>query len=230
MAMWAFVHTFPDGHRPAPTAFLDSGAVVSVEKTGEGASAVVTKVTVEKGTVRATNVPIETDGGATFLAGDRTLEVESRTPANVETKGKIEPARLIAPDVILSGTNQSDKFGAEGVEVVLKPGVRVVASDVTQTFNPAEFNPAHSKYIARSEKAKPMAVNVYTSMWTLLICMSVIVVVSLFTTPKPESELHDLVLGLTPMPDQGHVAWYHAPKFWASVVLIVLIGLNILFW
>ena len=230
MAMWAFVHTFPEGHRPAPTAFLDPGAVVTVEKMGDGDSEVVTRVTVERGTVRSTNVPIEAPGGAPFLAGDRTLEQESRASAEVEEKGENVPVRLIAPDVVLSGSNRPDKFGAEGVEVVLKPGVRVVASDVTQTFNPAEFNPAHSKYIARSEKAKPMAVNVYSSMWTLLICMSTIVVVSLFTTPKPESELRDLVLGLTPLPDDGPVAWYRAPKFWAAVVGIVLIGLNILFW
>lgn len=230
MGMWAFVHTFPDGHRPAPSAFLDAGAVVAVEKTGEGASEVVTRVTVEKGTVRATNVPIEGSGEAPFVAGDRTLEKESRASATVEGKGGAVAVRLIAPDVVLLGSNTPDKFGAEGAEVILKPGVRVVASDVTQTFNPAEFNPAHSKYIARSEKAKPMAVNVYTSMWTLLICMSVIVVVSLFTIPKPESELHNLVLGLTPLPDDGPVAWYKAPKFWASLVLIVLIGLNILFW
>ncbi|WP_337175248.1 sodium/solute symporter [Paludisphaera sp.] len=230
MAMWAFVHTFPDGHRPAPTAFLDAGAVVSVEKAGEGESEAVTRVTVESGTVRSTNVPIQPDGDAPFLAGDRVLDKEARTPAQVATKGGPEPTRLIAPDVTLAGTNRPDRFGAEGVEVVLKPGVRVVASDVTQAFNPAEFNPAHSKYVARSEKAKPMAVNVYTAMWTLLICMSVIVAVSLFTRPKPESELRNLVLGLTPMPDRGPVAWYHSPKFWASVVAIALVGLNILFW
>lgn len=243
MAMWAFVHTFPEGHRPAPTAFLDPGAVVTVEKMGEGDSEVVTRVTVEKGAVRSTNVPIEVAAGAdwnqggtpldvepAWTSGDRTLEKASRIPGTVEEKGAAVAVRLIAPDVVLSGSNRPDKFGAEGAEVILKPGVRVAASDVTQAFNPAEFNPAHSKYVARSEKAKPMAVNVYSSMWTLLICMSTIVVVSLFTTPKPESELHNLVLGLTPLPDDGPVAWYRAPKFWAAVVGIVLIGLNVLFW
>ncbi len=230
MGMWAFVHWFPEGHRPAPTAFLDAGAVVAVERVGEGDSEVVTKVTVERGVVRATNVPIESAGRAAFTAGEETLAAESRAPVEVETRGKVEPVRLIAPDVVLFGSDQPYKFGAEGAEVILKPGVRVVARDVTRTFDPAEFNPAHSKYIARSEKAKPMAVNVYSSMWTLLVCMSLIVVVSLFTTPKPESELHNLVMGLTPLPDEGPTAWYNAPRFWAAVVAIALVGLNVLFW
>ena len=201
-----------------------------MERVGEGDSEVVTKVTVERGVVRATNVPIESAGRAAFTAGEETLAAESRAPVEVETRGKVEPVRLIAPDVVLFGSDQPYKFGAEGAEVILKPGVRVVARDVTRTFDPAEFNPAHSKYIARSEKAKPMAVNVYSSMWTLLVCMSLIVVVSLFTTPKPESELHNLVMGLTPLPDEGPTAWYNAPRFWAAVVAIALVGLNVLFW
>nr|WP_303652428.1 sodium/solute symporter [Paludisphaera mucosa] len=230
MAMWGFVHTFPDGHRPRPTAILDPGAVVRVESVGEGDSQVVNRVTVEKGVVRTTNVPIEVGQEPAWTSGDRTLSAPGATPAKVVEKGESIPVRLIAPDVLLADTNRPDKFGAEGAEVVLGPGVRVVASDVTQTFNPAEFNPAHAKYIARSEKAKPMAVNVYTSMWTLLICVTVITLVSLFTTPKPEAELHNLVLGLTKLPDNGPVAWYQAPKFWALVVAIVLAALNIIFW
>jgi len=68
---------------------------------------------------------------------------------------------------------------------VLKPGVTVKAVDVSQFFNPAQFNPAHAKHIARSEKAKPMAVNMYSAIWTLLACMAVTIAVSLVTKPKP---------------------------------------------
>jgi len=230
MAMWAFVHTFPEGHRPRPTAFLDPGAVVSVERTGEGDAEVINRVTVERGLVRATNVPFEL-GAEAWTSGDRTLDREASASTSVEERdGSRTPVRLIAPDVLLAGTDQADKFGAEGAAIVLKPGVRVVAADVTQTFNPAEFNPDHARYIARSPKAKPMAVNVYSSMWTLLICVSVVTVVSLFTTPKPDAELHNLVLGLTPLPDEGPVPWYKSPKLWAALVAIVLVALNILFW
>ena len=33
-------------------------------------------------------------------------------------------------------------------------GSRVEAVEVQQTFNPAEFNPQHTKYIARSQKGE----------------------------------------------------------------------------
>ena len=48
-----------------------------------------------------------------------------------------------------------------------------------------------------------MAVNMYSAFWTLIVCVSVLIGVSLFTEPKPESELHNLVMGLTPLPVDG---------------------------
>ena len=63
-----------------------------------------------------------------------------------------------------------------------------------QYFNAAELNTAHAKYIARSEKAKPMAVNMYSGFWTFVVCLLVAIVVSLFTTPKPDHELTNLVM------------------------------------
>ncbi len=132
--------------------------------------------------------------------------------------------------MVLAGSNQPDKFGAEGVPVVLLPGVKVEAVEVQLTFNPAEFNPAHKKNIARSSKAKPMAVNMYSAFWTLIICVSVLIGVSLFTEPKPESELHNLVMGLTPLPDDGPAPWYKHPYVWATAVGVVLVAINIIFW
>jgi SSS family solute:Na+ symporter len=60
--------------------------------------------------------------------------------------------------------------------------------------------------------------------------VSITFLVSLFTKPKPESELKDLVLGLTTMPDQGPCPWYRTPLFWAGVVAAVLVAINIIFW
>jgi SSS family solute:Na+ symporter len=116
------------------------------------------------------------------------------------------------------------------VTVVLKPGVKVRAADVTHYFAPAEFNPAHTKYIARSPKAKPMAVNMYSGFWTFCVCVVVVVGVSLFTTPKTDKELTNLVMGLTPLPDEGPTPWYKHPYLWATLVFIVLVAINIIFW
>ena len=200
-----------------------------VEKTPGGGEA-ISRVIVEKGTVQTTNIPIPEDGKPAGTGASVTVERETTLPPRVEQQGSSAVFGLLAPDVVLAGSNQPDKFGVEGVPVVLLPGVKVEAVEVQQTFNPAEFNPAHTKYIARSEKAKPMAVNMYSAFWTLIVCVSVLIGVSLFTEPKPESELHNLVMGLTPLPDDGPVPWYKHPYVWATAVGVVLVAINIIFW
>ncbi len=97
-------------------------------------------------------------------------------------------------------------------------------------FDPAQLNPEHVKNIALSPLAKDMAVNMYSAFWSLLICMSVTVLVSLFTKPKPDAELKDLVYGLTRLPEEGQCPWYQKPVLWAGVVMVVLIAVNVLFW
>jgi SSS family solute:Na+ symporter len=84
--------------------------------------------------------------------------------------------------------------------------------------------------VARSEKAKPMAVNMYSAFWSLLVCLSVTIGVSIFTKPKPVEELKNLVMGLTDIPDEGPCPWYHSPKLWAAAVFIALVVINIIFW
>jgi SSS family solute:Na+ symporter len=108
--------------------------------------------------------------------------------------------------------------------------VRVRAEHRSERFAPAAFNPDHTRHVARSPKAKPMAVNMYSGWWSLVVCVLVTVGVSLFTRPKPESELRNLVYGLTPRPDEGPCAWHERPGLWAGLVAIALVAVNILFW
>jgi len=75
-----------------------------------------------------------------------------------------------------------------------------------------------------------MAVNMYSAWWSLVVCLFVTVLVSLFTKPKPDAELKDLVYGLTPLPDEGPCPWYRRPVLWATVVGLVLVGINVIFW
>lgn len=231
MAMWGYVHTFPDGYRPQPKLQLEQGAVVRVEKTTNAGMDKIHQVTVESGRVSAINVPIPIAGQAPTAAGELTVagEAVSLSPT-IDQVGKTVQVRVLAPEVTLSGADKTDRFGVDGVPVVLKPGVQVHAVDVVQYFNPAEFNPAHAKYIARSEKAKPMAVNMYSGFWTLVLCLAVAISVSLFTRPKPDSELTNLVMGLTPIPDEGPCPWYENPLMWAGLVFAALIAINIIFW
>jgi SSS family solute:Na+ symporter len=61
------------------------------------------------------------------------------------------------------------------------------------------------------------------------------VVVTMVTSPKPESELRGLVYSLTPRADfhdenEGVLAWYQQPTKLAGVGFVLVIILNIVFW
>jgi len=232
VAMWGYVHTFPDGYRPQPKIVLGKDAVVSVEKTNHEGTEKIAKVIVESGAITTTNVAISTvPGKAPVVSGDLVIEgSEVLLAATTMDHNTSVSVRVLAPEVVLAGTGKKDKFGVDGVPVVLKPGVKVTATDVTQYFNPAEFNASHAKYIARSEKAKPMAINMYSGFWTWITCVVVVVGVSLVTRPKPDAELKNLVMGLTPLPDEGPCPWYEHPYLWAAVVGVALVAINIYFW
>jgi len=90
--------------------------------------------------------------------------------------------------------------------------------------------PGALKIIALSGHAKDMAENMYRALWCWIICVVVTVIVSLLTTPKPESQLVGLVRGCTPLPSEGELPLLKRPIFWAAIVFIVFIALNIIFW
>jgi SSS family solute:Na+ symporter len=211
--MWAFVHTFPDGWRPNPKAALGNGAVVTLAKDNSGR---ITQVTVESGEINLVNVPAAADALA--------------LPGMVKEKGSDQAVQLIAPDVILSDSQGHANFGVAGVPVTLKPGVKINATTISKRFAPSAFNPDNARVIARSPRASGMAINMYSAFWSLVVSIVVTILVSLVTKPKPDAELKDLVMGLTTVPDEGPVSWYHSPKFWVAVVAIVLVAVNVIFW
>ena len=92
------------------------------------------------------------------------------------------------------------------------------------------MNPKALAYVALSPHAKPMAENMYRALWSWLICVGVTVVVSRFTRPKSNEELAGLVYGCTEIPSEKHVALWKRPIFWAGVVAVVFVALNIIFW
>ena len=93
-----------------------------------------------------------------------------------------------------------------------------------------KVDPSALRYVALSPYAKDMAENMYRALWSSLLCIIVTIVVSLVTTPKPESELKGLVYGATDIPSERAMAFYLRPAFWAIVVAVGLVILNILFW
>ena len=93
-----------------------------------------------------------------------------------------------------------------------------------------KMDPSALRYIALSPYAKDMAENMYRALWSCIICALVTTIVSLLTTPKPESELKGLVYGATDIPAETYVTVFHRPWFWATVVGVVFIALQIAYW
>jgi solute:Na+ symporter, SSS family len=91
-------------------------------------------------------------------------------------------------------------------------------------------DPSALRYIALSPDAKPMAEDVFRALWAWIICATVTVVVSYMTTPRPLSELANVVYGATPLPSEGDMALYKRPIFWAGVVGIAFVIANVIFW
>src|SRR5579863_4106331 len=73
-----------------------------------------------------------------------------------------------------------------------------------------------------------MAQNFWIAIFAWSTCFLVTLVVSLMSTPKAESELHNLVYGLTRIPHE-QVPWYKRPAPLAVIVLGALVLLNLLF-
>ena len=234
MGMWVYVHTFPEGYRPAPKVVLGKEAVVTLDSSGDSKSGrTITRVVVESGALETTNVPIATSGAKEPVwSGDITIRDEEVTLPARAAKGQRpeESVRVLAPEVTLAGDHETTRFGADGVPVVLKAGVKIRAADVQQTFVPAVINPAHAQWVARSRDAKPMAVNMYSGFWTLVVSVVTTIAVSLVTVPRTDAEMKNLVMGLTPLPNEGPCPWYEKPLLWATIVFAVLIAINVIFF
>jgi solute:Na+ symporter, SSS family len=93
-----------------------------------------------------------------------------------------------------------------------------------------KLDPSALRYVALSSNARDMAENMYRALWSWIVCVAVTVIVSLMTRPKPDSELVGLVYGATEIPSEGDIEIYKRPIFWAAVVAIVFVILNIIFW
>ena len=93
-----------------------------------------------------------------------------------------------------------------------------------------KVDPSAISIIALSPHAKDMAENMYRALWSWIVCVTVTVVVSYMTKPKPDSELVGLVYGVTEIPGDGHLPLTQRPIFWAILVSIVFVILNVIFW
>ena len=93
-----------------------------------------------------------------------------------------------------------------------------------------KVDPTALRYVALSPNARDMAENMYRALWSWIVCVVVTVIVSLVTAPKPDRELVGLVYGVTEIPQEGDMALWQRPIFWAVVVAVVFVIFNIVVW
>ncbi len=93
-----------------------------------------------------------------------------------------------------------------------------------------KVDPGALAYVALSSQARDMAENMYRALWSFLVCVVVTATVSLLTQPKPDAELKGLVYGVTEIPSEQDVPLIHRPAFWAVIVGMIFVGLNLYFW
>jgi SSS family solute:Na+ symporter len=93
-----------------------------------------------------------------------------------------------------------------------------------------KLTPSALAVVALSPDAKPMAENVFRALWAFLFAAVLVVVVSLFTKPRPVAELDGLVYGATTLPKEPPVPFYKNEYIWAVLVVIIFAALNLLFW
>jgi SSS family solute:Na+ symporter len=80
------------------------------------------------------------------------------------------------------------------------------------------------------EYASDMAQNFWGATWAWTVCFLVTIAVSVATSPKPAEQLKGLVYGLTPHQSDAGLPWHHRPATLAVIVLVLLAGLNVIFW
>lgn len=75
-----------------------------------------------------------------------------------------------------------------------------------------------------------MAQNFWIAMLAFGLTFVVTVAVSMLTAPRPDSELHNLVYGVTDIRHEREAVWYKRPAPLAIIVGVALIILNLLYW
>jgi len=93
-----------------------------------------------------------------------------------------------------------------------------------------KIDPSALSVIALSPNAKDMAENMYRALWSWLVCVCVTVAVSLMTKPLPDDRLVGLVYGATDLPSERHLRLGERPIFWAGMVAVALVLVNVYFW
>ena len=93
-----------------------------------------------------------------------------------------------------------------------------------------KLDPSALRYVALSPYAKDLAEDMYRALRSFCVTFLVILVMSLFGTPRPVAELDGLVYGATKLPAEAPVPFYKNEWCWAGIAVAAFVGLQIMFW
>ncbi len=97
-------------------------------------------------------------------------------------------------------------------------------------FVAMKLDPRYVAVFALSPHAKALAQDMYQALWSCVICVTVTVLVTLVTKPRPDEELKGLVYSLTEVQQEGSVGLIRRPAFWGAVAIAIFLVLQIVFW
>jgi SSS family solute:Na+ symporter len=97
-------------------------------------------------------------------------------------------------------------------------------------FVAMKLDPRYVAVFALSPHAKALAQDMYQALWSCVICVTVTVLVTLVTKPRPDEELKGLVYSLTEVQQEGSVGLIRRPAFWAAAAIAIFLVLQIVFW
>ena len=128
MSMWGYVHTFPEGYRPPPQSRARQGAVVRARKDAASGSGEDRQGDRRERHGQDHQRRRPRAGGKPVVRGNRVVRwpSEDLLPAgHRQDDGPIRPCGSWPPMSSWPTPRRQDKFGVDGVPVVLKPGVKV---------------------------------------------------------------------------------------------------------
>jgi len=252
VAMFLFAHWFPDGHTrllskdlknlPAIAARLETPRGPVDQYVASRLSPTTTGLLKEYETeAAATQAPTSLFGRLSAAMREDTPTTQKLKIALIDDLNKLladpelyAPARFadaVLPDDLRARAEARPQGPALArVNRALLNAAFAGELAPVRRLEATQINPRHAEILATSPKAQDMAVNMFSAIWSLVLTIGTIILVSLFGTPKPDAELTNLVYGMTPLPDEGPCPLYKKPTFWASAIGLVLIAVNLIFW
>ena len=211
MGMWVYVHTFPDGYRPQPKVVLGAGARGPRREDRHWRERDDLQGDRREGNGPDDQRPDRRGRQAGGIGASMTIARQTTLPPRVGNRDRAPSSGCWPRTWSWPDTNQPDKFGVEGVPVVLMPGVKVEAADVhaDTSTRPSSTRP-HQVHRPLREGQADGGQHVQRLLDAHGLRVGADRRESVHRAQAGDG-VQNLVMGLTPLPDDGPCPWYKHP-------------------